>query len=75
MAALYDDDDDDLWVCESYVDLFPPKHLWLIRYQFLWVYFLYLCLFMCKQFGIHDNETGTKLAAHNVTTRNCALSK
>jgi len=26
---------------------------------------------LCKQFGIHNNETGTKLAGHNVTKKLC----
>jgi len=64
MAALFDD---DLWeLAESYVDLFSPRRRAspltdLDKSCFAHDFEI---LVFCKQFGIHDNETGTKLHRH-----------
>jgi len=66
MAAHFDDDD-DLWeVAESYVDLFPPRHH--ANPLTIWMKSSFVHDFktpaLCKQFSIHDNETGIKLHRH-----------
>ena len=66
--ATHFDNDDDLWeLAELYADLFPPRRhasalTDLDNSSFMHDFEI---LVFCKQFGIHDNETGKQIMPNN----------
>ena len=61
--AAHCDNDDFLELAESYVDLFTPRRSASLLTDSDAVEFCaqFRDSCVCKQFGIHDNETGTKI--------------